>query len=89
MAVSNQSPAYDDASEAYLPEGEAAKFLTLSTPSLRRYRRLGGGPSFIQLSPGRIAYAKSDLMAWARSRRVRNTAEGEAVTHQSRNPEAA
>ena len=75
------NPAASDllADRVFMPEGDAAEFLTLSNHSLRRYRRVGGGPPYIQLGPGRIAYLMADLMAWAKSRRVTNTAEGEAV----------
>jgi hypothetical protein len=67
----------------YLTESIAADFLTLSVHTLRRYRQIGGGPAYLQMGANRIAYARTDLVSWAESRRVRNTAEGEILARQA------
>ena len=54
---------------------EAASALSLSTRSLERMRCAGGGPKFVRLSRGRIAYRECDLEEWIAKRVVSNTSE--------------
>jgi predicted DNA-binding transcriptional regulator AlpA len=66
-------------SDGLLTEKQAAAHLTLSVASLRRYRQVGGGPAYIQLSAGRVAYDPADIRTWRAARRVTNTAQGAAI----------
>lgn len=47
---------------------EAAQFLRLSCRTLARLGEVGLGPRRLQISERRIAFLKSDLLAWANSR---------------------
>jgi predicted DNA-binding transcriptional regulator AlpA len=58
-----------------LTQREAALALSLSTRSLERMRCAGGGPKFVRLSRGRIAYRECDLEEWIAKRVVSNTSE--------------
>ena len=58
-----------------LTQREAALRLTLSTRSLERMRCTGGGPKFVRLSRGRIAYREADLEEWIAKRVVSSTSE--------------
>jgi hypothetical protein len=44
-----------------LKQLEAAEALSLSVRSLERMRCQGGGPKYVRLSRGRIAYREEDL----------------------------
>lgn len=46
-----------------LSEEEAAKFLKISTETLRRYRRAGIGPEYRKVSR-RIVYSKAKILEW-------------------------
>jgi predicted DNA-binding transcriptional regulator AlpA len=46
-----------------LSEEEAAKFLKISTETLRRYRRAGIGPEYRKVSR-RIVYSKAKIIEW-------------------------
>ena len=61
--------------ESFLTTKEAASYLRLSKSYLDKLRVYGGGPEFIRLGQRKIVYAKSDLDAWAGSRRFRSTSE--------------
>lgn len=52
-----------------LNEREAAKFLGVSTATLRRHRWLKTGPSFIKLG-SRVVYEEADLRAYLEAHRV-------------------
>jgi hypothetical protein len=69
-----------------LSEQRAAESLNLSVASLRRYRQQGGGPVYVQLSPGRVAYDPADLKAWRAARKASNTAEGAKLGGRRRTP---
>jgi predicted DNA-binding transcriptional regulator AlpA len=58
-----------------LTQREAALALSLSTRSLERMRCAGGGPKFVRLSRGRIAYREADLEEWIAKRVVSSTSE--------------
>jgi predicted DNA-binding transcriptional regulator AlpA len=60
-----------------LKQREAALRLTLSVRSMERLRVLGGGPKFVRLSRGRIAYREEDLAEWIAKRVVSSTSENE------------
>ena len=47
-----------------LKQLEAAEALSLSVRSLERMRCQGGGPKYVRLSRGRIAYREEDLREW-------------------------
>ena len=47
-----------------LKQLEAAEALSLSVRSLERMRCQGGGPKYVRLSQGRIAYREEDLREW-------------------------
>jgi predicted DNA-binding transcriptional regulator AlpA len=58
----------------YLTERDASTMLGLSRRSLQRLRVSGGGPSFVRLSPRRIAYDAQSVTAWATERTFASTA---------------
>ena len=49
--------------------------IPVSQSSLARYRRLGGGPTFVRFGPRSVLYVKSNLDAWARARMTARAAE--------------
>ena len=55
-------------SAAILTVPEAAQFLRISPRTLARLAEVGLGPRRLKLSERRIAFLKSDLLAWAESR---------------------
>lgn len=42
-------------------EKEAAKYLTVSLPTIRRWRGIGKGPVYKKIGPKTIRYAMADL----------------------------
>ena len=62
----------------YLSTREAAEYLGLSPRTLDRYRVSGDGPVFHRFG-GRVRYTRSDLDAWAASRRRVSTADDGSV----------
>ena len=58
-----------------LTQREAALALSLSVRSLERMRCQGGGPKFVRLSRGRVAYTEADLAEWIAARTVSSTSE--------------
>jgi excisionase family DNA binding protein len=58
-----------------LTTAEAAQLLGLSQRTIERLRCVGGGPCFVRLSRGRIAYRECDLEEWIAKRVVSNTSE--------------
>jgi predicted DNA-binding transcriptional regulator AlpA len=60
---------------ALLRQRDAAKLLSISERSLERLRCFGGGPRYVRLSRGRIAYREADLEDWIAKRVVSNTSE--------------
>lgn len=52
-----------------LTEAQAAKSLSVSLPTLRRWRRAGAGPVFYRIG-GRIKYQIKDIEQWLDRRRV-------------------
>jgi len=58
----------DTSNQEILSEREVSNWLGLSEPTLFRHRRDGTGPKFIRLSARRVAYRRSDIEAWLRSR---------------------
>ena len=76
----------DQASRAPQPlltEKHAADFLTVSVPTLRRWRRRRSGPAFVQLSSKRIAYRPADLDAWARARQPTHAPQPDPASRRS------
>ncbi len=67
--------ATSDISSRLLPTRDAAFYLSLAEKTLRNLRSRGGGPPFIRLLSGRIAYRVGDLDAWVSSRQFRSTSE--------------
>ena len=56
----------------------AAKYLSMSCPTLERLRLVGGGPVFCKLTPGprgAVRYRLEDLDTWVTARRVRSTSD--------------
>jgi predicted DNA-binding transcriptional regulator AlpA len=51
-----------------LTEKELSAWLGVSIPNLQRMRSSGTGPRYVQLSPRRIGYRRSDVEAWLTSR---------------------
>lgn len=83
-ALASTEVAADAARPRYAPddvlnEHEAARALRYSVSTLRRFRQTGDGPVYIQLSPGRIGYQYSDLLADIAARKIRNTAQGDRI----------
>lgn len=61
-------PAYLDSA---INEQEAANLLGVEVPTLRRWRQVGDGPTFMHI--GRLVrYRRADLVAWMRSCRMRH-----------------
>jgi predicted DNA-binding transcriptional regulator AlpA len=60
---------------ALLRQREAANLLSLSERSLERLRCVGGGPKYVRLSRGRIAYREEDLREWIARRVVGSTSQ--------------
>lgn len=58
----------------YVRTPEAARLLGLSARTLEKYRCVGGGPVFRKLR-GSVAYAVSDLEAWADKSACRSTSD--------------
>jgi predicted DNA-binding transcriptional regulator AlpA len=54
-----------------LTERELSTWLGISEPTLFRHRRDGTGPSFIRLSTRRVAYRRSAVEEWLRTREQR------------------
>jgi hypothetical protein len=53
----------DDAAQV-LTVKQAAHLLTVHPITLRRMRHADGGPPWLQISPKRIGYRRSDLVEW-------------------------
>jgi predicted DNA-binding transcriptional regulator AlpA len=51
-----------------LTEKELSAWVGVSLPNLQRMRSNGTGPHYVQLSPRRIGYRKSEVEAWLTSR---------------------
>jgi predicted DNA-binding transcriptional regulator AlpA len=51
-----------------LTEKELSVWVGVSIPNLQRMRSNGTGPRYVQLSPRRIGYRKSDVEAWLTAR---------------------
>jgi predicted DNA-binding transcriptional regulator AlpA len=51
-----------------LTERELSAWVGVSVPNLQRMRSNGTGPRYVQLSPRRIGYRKSDVEAWLTAR---------------------
>ena len=58
-----------------LTQREAAALTSLSVRSMERMRWRGGGPKFVRLSRGRIAYREEDIAEWIAKRVVSSTSE--------------
>ena len=58
-----------------LTQREAALVLSLSTRSMERMRCDGGGPKFVRISRGRIAYREEDLREWIARRVVGSSSQ--------------
>jgi predicted DNA-binding transcriptional regulator AlpA len=51
-----------------LTEKELSVWVGVSIPNLQRMRSNGTGPRYVQLSPRRIGYRRSDVETWITSR---------------------
>ena len=51
-----------------LTEKELSAWLRVSIPNLQRMRSNGTGPRYVQLSPRRIGYRKSEVESWLTAR---------------------
>jgi len=60
---------------AMLDVKAAARFMGVAVATLAKMRCLGGSPPYVKAGR-KILYAKEDLLAWLRERRIRNTADG-------------
>jgi hypothetical protein len=62
----------NDALNAVLSTREVSQTLGLSTITVKRMRKLAdrGGLPFVQLSPGRIGYLRSDVHGYIAARRI-------------------
>ncbi|WP_373458647.1 helix-turn-helix transcriptional regulator [Sphingomonas faeni] len=65
--------------QAYLRTTDAAKYLGIGQSTLERKRIDGSGPTFRQLGSRMVAYAVSDLDAWASQRVLNSTSERAAA----------
>ena len=55
-----------------LTENDAATYLSMAVPTLRKWRVQGGGPVFLKLSRA-VRYDMADLDAWIAERRRAST----------------
>jgi len=62
----------------FLREKEAAGLGNLSGHTFRKYRQLGIGPVYFEISPRCIRYKKADVLRWLEARRVQPEAVGQA-----------
>jgi hypothetical protein len=61
------------------PEEVADRYTDGSLETLRRWRRTGEGPPFVQLSARRVGYRLTDCEAWSLARTFTNRADAVAV----------
>ena len=61
--------------QGYLRTPEAARYLSVGQSTLERMRIAGTGPRFRRLGTKIIAYAVSDLDAWANEQVLSSTSE--------------
>lgn len=59
----------------FLTPEDAAKYLTVSLSSLAKWRMSGAGPRYVKVGGRRVAYAISDLDAYAASRVATSTSQ--------------
>ena len=63
-----------------LAEKEAAKILGFSERTLQKWRSVGGGPRFVQVSARAVRYRQVDLDSWIEERIRTSTSDpGNAV----------
>lgn len=67
------------AHEHLMNEQEAASFLGLSPRTLQRFRVTGSGPMYRRLGLRRVAYLRSDLLAFSAERRFASTSAEDAA----------
>lgn len=53
-----------------LREGDVAARLSVSIPTLRRWRKIGEGPGWLKLTGGAVRYERATLEDWLRSKAV-------------------
>lgn len=58
---------------ALLPQDELMAELSVSRPTLQRYRREGTGPAWFRLPGGAVRYRRSDVDLWLEARRIAAT----------------
>ena len=59
----------DDGGDQLVSLRQTSALLGLSEPTIWRLRRRGDFPIPVQLSPGRLAFKRAELIAWMDSRR--------------------
>ncbi len=64
-----------DASDSLLCTKKLAHLLGVSASWLNQARSKGYGPMFVSLSPRKIVYRHSDVLAWLMERQHQSTAE--------------
>lgn len=72
MAIEPETP------ERFLNDIEAADLLGLSRSYLRKLRIFGGGCAFSAFGKA-VRYRRSDLLAWAESKRIASTSQRAAA----------
>jgi hypothetical protein len=65
--------------DLHIDDKRAAEYLGVSHRTLQGYRLKGGGPEFVKISHKVVRYKISDLIAWAKSRKRKNTSKGSVV----------
>ena len=66
-----------------LTEKELSAWLGVSIPNLQRMRSSGNGPRYVQLSPRRIGYRRSDVEGWLTARTTDRIGRLASVEHTS------
>jgi predicted DNA-binding transcriptional regulator AlpA len=66
-----------------LTEKELSVWVGASIPNLQRMRSNGTGPRYVQLSPRRIGYRRSDVEAWLTARTTDRIGRLASVEHTS------
>jgi predicted DNA-binding transcriptional regulator AlpA len=66
-----------------LTEKELSAWLGVSIPNLQRMRSNGTGPRYVQLSPRRIGYRKSEVEFWLTARTTDRIGRLASVKHTS------
>lgn len=72
---------FNEALDALINEQEAARFLGFTPRALQNWRFRGGGPLYIKVGGRSVRYRKRDLLVWAQTNEVANSADSTGRSH--------